>query len=82
MDIDKSERQYTVKGGRTILGRLFEYQKETGASLKDIMKMPYIHFALSMMDAPYIDTDKKKTDATVKKAETEEDQLKALQSFF
>lgn len=60
MEIDESEGQYPIKGGKTFLGKLFAYQERTGMSVKQIMKMPYILFVIGMLDAPSIDYDEKK----------------------
>jgi len=65
LEADKSSRKYAVKGGNTILGRVFAYQERTGAAIKDIMSMPYIQFVIGMADAPQIDyetKDKKEKD--------------------
>lgn len=43
------------------------------------MKMPYIQFVIGMLDAPQIDYDSKEKE--VIKAETEEEELKALSQF-
>ena len=42
------------------MGRLFSYQERTGASLHEIMNMPYIQFIIGMVDCPHIDYDTKK----------------------
>jgi hypothetical protein len=60
LEIDESSGQYVVKGGKTILGRIFAYQEKTGMSLKEVLKMPYIMFVISMLDAPSIDYESKK----------------------
>lgn len=76
MEIDKTDRQYTVKGGKTFLGRMFAYQKETGAAIKDIMKMPYIQFVIGMLDAPSIQYAKKEEIKEAKTAKEEIDIIK------
>ncbi len=68
MEIDKDERKYTIKGGKTFLGRLFAYQEKTGMSPKEIMKIPYILFVIGMLDAPSIDYDKKNSKKKKKKS--------------
>ena len=60
MDVDKTEGQYTVKGGRTFIGKMFSYQERTGMSPGQILKLPYILFVLGMYDAPSIDYETKK----------------------
>ena len=67
LEIDEDERKYSVKGGKTFLGKLFAYQEKTGMSPKQIMKIPYILFVIGMLDAPSIDYDDKKK----KKSKTE-----------
>lgn len=61
MDINKQKGKHTVKGGQTIIGKIFTYQKETGTSLKEVMSMPYIQFVLGMLDVVQIDYDSKET---------------------
>jgi len=39
---------------------MFSYQKETGLSPKEILRLPYVFFVLGMLDAPSIDWDSKK----------------------
>jgi hypothetical protein len=59
LEIDKSKGQYAVKGGRTIIGRIFAYQEKTGMSIKEILKLPYVMFVIGMLDAPAIDYESK-----------------------
>jgi hypothetical protein len=61
LEVDESTGQYPIKGGKTILGRLFAYQEKTGMPVKDIMKLPWIMFIIGMLDAPSIDYDGKKS---------------------
>jgi len=56
----KNERQHSIIGGKTILGKIFSYQEKTGMSVNDILQLPYIFFVISMADAPQIDYEKKK----------------------
>jgi len=74
LEIDKTPGQHTIKGGRTILGKIFAYQERTSASLNEINNMPYIQFVIGMLDAPSIDWEKKKE----KKIETAEDEVNAI----
>lgn len=80
MDLDNETRSYSVKGGKTFLGALFQYQERTGASLKEIKKLPYIQFIIGMVDAPSIDYEKK-----TKKEKTEisdkQEEINALAGF-
>ena len=52
---------------------MFQYQERTGASLKEIKKLPYTQFIIGMIDAPSIDYEKKtkkeKTDISDKQEE-------------
>lgn len=82
MEVDKTARKYSVKGGKTILGRIFEYQKETGLSPKEIMKLPYIFFVISMVDAPQIDYESKDKKAEIAKPKTADEEIAALTSIF
>lgn len=79
MEIDKSEGSYAVKGGKTILGKIFQYQEKTGMPVKDIMKLPYIFFVIGMLDAPAIDYDKKKQKTYT--PETGKDEINAFMGF-
>lgn len=81
MEVDKTKRKYTIKGGHTILGRIFEYQKETGLSPESIMKLPYIFFVISMADAPQIDYETKDK-KTVIEPKTQEEEIAALTAIF
>ena len=65
MEVDKSAGQYAVKGGQTILGRIFAYQEKTGMSVNEILKIPYIMFVIGMLDAPSIDYEKKKNEKII-----------------
>lgn len=58
LENDKSKGKYTVKGGKTILGRIFSYQEKTGQDWESILDMPYIRIVIAMLDAPSIDYDK------------------------
>lgn len=81
MEADKSPGKYLVKGGNTILGRIFAYQERTGAAIKDIMSMPYIQFVIGMADAPQIDyetKDKKDETFTPKNAQEESTSLRGF----
>lgn len=60
MEFDEADRQYLVKGGKTILGKLFSYQEKTGMPIGSILKLPYILFVIGMLDAPSIDYESKK----------------------
>lgn len=60
MEFDTAKPEYTIKGGRTILGRIFAYQEKTGMPPNEILKMPYIQFVLGMLDAPQVDYESKK----------------------
>ena len=84
LDGPSEEGVHSIKGGRTILGRIFAYQERTGASLKEIQEMPYIQFVLSMADAPGVDydakKDKEKTSDTINPG-TQDEQLSALAGF-
>lgn len=55
----KDKGQYSIIGGKTILGRIFQYQEKTGMNYNDILELPYITFVLGMADAPQIDYDTK-----------------------
>lgn len=72
METPKTEGQYAVKGGKTIIGKIFSYQEKTGMSIREIMEIPYILFVLGMLDAPCIDYDKKKEEIIVPKTAAEE----------
>ena len=83
MDINKEDGQYTVKGGKTIIGKIHEYQKNTGASLRETLDLPYIFFVLSMADAPYLDKkEEKKKVKTKGQASTLDEELEILNSIF
>jgi hypothetical protein len=73
----KSKRQYSVIGGKTILGKIFAYQEKTGMSVKDILKTPYIMFVIGMLDAPQVDYDSKTKDKTTT-PKTAEDEAASL----
>jgi hypothetical protein len=60
LEVNQSSGQYAVKGGQTIIGRIFAYQEKTGMSVKDIMNLPYIMFVIGMLDAPAVDYESKK----------------------
>lgn len=60
MDAPTKVGQHDIKGGKTILGKLFAYQEKTGMTPKEIGKLPYIQFVLGMIDAPQVDYDTKK----------------------
>lgn len=78
MEIDDDGGKHSVKGGKTILGRVFSYQEKTGMSIENIMKLPYIFFVLGMADAPWIDYDSKKEKEKVNRPTTVEEELAAL----
>lgn len=80
MEIDTNENKYTVKGGNTILGKIFSYQERTGLSPKEILKLPYIQFVLGMLDAPQIDYDKKNKKNKKEEPKTVEDELAIIAS--
>lgn len=75
LEINEDEGQYSIKGGKTILGRIFSYQERTGASLEEIYRMPYIQFVIGMLDAPSVEYDKKE------KKKDAESQVNSLTSF-
>ncbi len=78
MEIDETENEYSIKGGRTILGRIFSYQEKTGMSPKQILELPYIQFVISMLDAPSIDYNKKKDKKVNNEELTAGDQVAAV----
>ena len=65
MERPEEEGKYNIIGGKTILGKIFQYQEKTGMSYNEVLKLPYIIFVLGMADAPQVDysssTNKKKT---------------------
>lgn len=80
MENVKSKKQYSVIGGKTILGKIFAYQKETGMSVKNIMKLPYIMFVIGMLDAPQIDYENKRE--KINEPKTKEEEIAAMASIF
>lgn len=81
MEVDKKQRKYTVKGGKTILGRLFQYQERTGMSVNEILKLPYIMFVIGMADAPSIDYDTEEKQKT-SEPKTQEEEINAFLTAF
>lgn len=80
MESSTNKGSHNIKGGKTILGKIFQYQKETGMSIKEIMKIPYIMFVIGMLDAPHIDYDSKKED--IIETKTKEEELAAMAAIF
>ena len=80
MELDNTKGQYSVKGGKTIIGRIFAYQEKTGMGIKDILKIPYITFVIGMLDAPSVDYDSKKEKVNTPK--TKQDEINALLGVF
>ena len=79
MEVDKLEGQYTIKGGKTILGKIFAYQEKTGQSVHEILRMPYVQFVLSMLDVPTVDYASKGTKKdNVKKPQTQEEEINLI----
>jgi hypothetical protein len=76
LEIPESKGQHAIKGGKTIIGKLFAYQERTGASLKDTLNTPYIMFVLGMLDAPSIDYGDKKSKEN--KPSTAADEISAI----
>jgi len=70
LEFNHEEGPYLVKGGKTIIGRIFQYQEKTGMTPAQILKLPYIQFVLGMLDAPSIDYSSKKEKATKPKVNT------------
>lgn len=82
MEIDKDEvRKYKVKGGKTILGKLFAYQERTGLAPKEILKLPYIQFVLGMLDAPQVDYGNEKEKKKIGKL-TPKEEMAAIANIF
>lgn len=84
---DKTEKKYVVKGGRTILGKIFTYQEKTGMSIGDILKLPYIFFVIGSLDSVQIDYEEtrkinKDEKNASKKEETAEEQMKKFANAF
>lgn len=83
METAKSKGRHNIKGGVTILGKIFAYQQTTGQKWDDILRMPYIAFVLAMADAPAVDyEDQKNSSVKVKDHETAEDELNTMLSIF
>ena len=59
LEVTETTNEYTITGGKTIIGKIFSYQEKTGMSPAEIMKLPYIMFVLGMYDAPQIDYSSK-----------------------
>ena len=80
MEVDKRKKSYSVKGGRTILGKIFSYQEKTGMPIKEILKIPYIQFVIGMLDAPSIDYDKEEENEEEKiiRPKTAQEEMNAL----
>ena len=81
METPKDAGKYTVKGGRTFIGRMFQYQEKTGMTPKQIGQLPYIMFVLGMLDAPQIDMKEKNEDSTSTPKDAEAE-VNALLGFF
>lgn len=64
MERPKTKGDCDIIGGKTILGKIFQYQEKTGMSYDEVLKLPYITFVLGMADAPQIDYDSKKEKKT------------------
>lgn len=80
MEPSNDKRSYDIKGGKTILGKVFAYQEKTGMSYNEIMKLPYISFVIGMLDAPQVDYDSKKND--ILKPKTKEEEIAAMNAIF
>lgn len=80
MEKPKTKGQHSIIGGKTILGKIFQYQEKTGMSYNDILKLPYITFVLGMADAPQVDYDSKKE--TKKDTATAQEEINALANVF
>lgn len=84
METSTKERQYSIKGGRTIIGYIFAYQEKTGSSYQEVLKMPWLSLVIGMMDAPSIDYDsgsKEEKEKTLK-ADTVEEEVANIQAIF
>ena len=82
MEAPKDAGKYAVKGGRTFIGRMFQYQEKTGMTPKQIGQLPYIMFVLGMLDAPQIDMKEKNEDVKLNVPKTPEEEMNALLGFF
>lgn len=76
MEKPKNAGSHDIVGGKTILGKIFQYQEKTGMSYNDILKLPYIVFVLCMADAPQVDYDSKKDKKKV--PETQQDEVNSV----
>lgn len=82
LEVDGSKGSYSFKGGKTILGKIFTYQKETGESLRNIMNLPYIYFVIGMLDCVTVDFDSKDSKKIKnKEAKTAEEEMAAFAAF-
>lgn len=75
MEVTKTTNEYTITGGKTIIGKIFSYQEKTGMSPAEIMKLPYIMFVLGMYDAPQIDYSSKDENKKPKTPKTIADEI-------
>lgn len=75
MEVTETTNEYTITGGKTIIGKIFSYQEKTGMSPAEIMKLPYIMFVLGMYDAPQIDYSSKDEKKKPKTPETMADEI-------
>ena len=82
MELDQSSGSYAVKGGKTILGRIFAYQEKTGTPYNEVLELPWITFVLSMLDAPSIDYDSKKKEEKTNTPKTAKEEADALRGLF
>lgn len=80
MEKSTDKRSYDIKGGKTILGKVFAYQEKTGMSYNEIMRLPYIIFVIGMIDAPQADYDTKKDN--VVKPKTKEEEIASMNAIF
>lgn len=82
METTKDSGKYDIKGGKTILGKIFAYQERTGASLEEIRGMSWVQFVLGMADAPNIDYESKKDVTKKDKPDGKAAEKAALLGFF
>ena len=71
-----------IKGGKTLIGRIYNYQEKTKMSITEILNLPYIYYVLSMLDAPYLNYDKKEKKKEKETPNTAEAEAGAFTNFF
>ena len=80
MEKPKTKGQHDIIGGKTILGKVFQYQEKTGMSYDDIMKLPYMIFVIGMADAPQVDYESKKETKKENRPSSAEEEINAISS--